>query len=60
MAGARPNEMTSASESSCRPNALVEFVMRAIRPSSASMMNAIPMNGAAVWNSPRMAKTMQA
>jgi hypothetical protein len=48
MAGAIPNEITSANESSCRPNALVAPVILAMRPSSASMMNARPMKGAAV------------
>ena len=60
MAGARPNEITSASESNSRPNSLVVPVIRAIRPSSMSSTIAIPMNGAAVANSPRMAYTTQA
>jgi len=52
--------MTSASESNCRPKALVVLVIRAIRPSSMSRMNAMPMNGAAVTRSPRIANMMQA
>ena len=55
MAGARPNEITSASESNSRPNALVVPVSRAIFPSSMSRMIATPINGAAVSNSPRIA-----
>ena len=47
-AGARPNDMTSASESSSTPNALVVPVSRAMRPSSMSSTIAMPMNGAAV------------
>ena len=48
IAGAMPNEMMSASESSCTPNSLVVPVMRAMRPSSMSSTMATPMNGAAV------------
>ena len=55
MAGATPNEMTSASESNSTPKALVEPVIRATRPSSMSRTMATPMNGAAVANSPRIA-----
>ena len=60
MAGATPNEMTSASESNSMPNALVVPVMRAMRPSSMSSTMAKPMNGAADENSPRIEWTMQA
>jgi hypothetical protein len=60
MAGAIPNEMTSASESSSMPKSLAVPVMRAMRPSSMSSTIAKPMNGAAVANSPRIAWTMQA
>jgi len=60
MAGAIPNEMISANESNSTPNALVVPVMRAIRPSRPSMTNAKPMNGAAMWNSPRIACTTHA
>jgi len=59
-AGAIPNEITSASESSSTPNALVVPVSRAIRPSSESSRNANPMNGAAIVRSPRMEYTMHA
>ena len=59
-AGATPNEITSASESNWRPNALSPPVSRAMRPSSMSSTNAKPMNGAAVSNSPRIAYTMHA
>ncbi len=60
IAGAMPNEMTSASESNSTPNALAVPVSRAMRPSSTSRTMAKPMKGAAVWNSPRMAYTTQA
>jgi hypothetical protein len=60
MAGATPNEITSASESNSTPKALVVPVIRAIRPSSMSSTKANPMNSAAVANSPRIAWTMQA
>ena len=60
MAGAMPNEITSASESSSMPKSLDVPVIRAIRPSSMSSTIANPMNGAAMWNSPRIAWTMQA
>ncbi len=43
-----PNEIRSASESSCTPKSLVVPVMRAMRPSSMSSTTATPMNGAAV------------
>ncbi len=59
-AGATPNEMMSASESSSNPNALVVLVMRAIRPSSMSRTTAKPTNGAALTRSSRMANMMQA
>ena len=59
-AGARPNEITSASESNSTPNALVVFVRRAMRPSSMSSTMAMPMNGAAVSSSPRIAYTTHA
>ena len=36
IAGAMPNEMTSASESNCTPNSLAVPVIRAMRPSSMS------------------------
>ena len=49
-----PKEMTSASESNCRPNSLSVPVIRAIRPSSMSSTIAMPMNGAAVSYSPRI------
>ena len=39
-AGATPNEMTSASESICSPNALCVLVSRATRPSSMSKNSA--------------------
>ncbi len=55
IAGAIPNEMMSASESNCRPNSLVVPVIRAMRPSSVSSTMAIPTNGAAMANSPRIA-----
>jgi len=58
--GATPNEMTSASESNSIPKSLVAPVRRAMRPSSMSSTIAKPMNGAAVANSPLIAKTMQA
>ena len=48
VAGAMPNEMTSASESSCTPNSLVDPVARAIRPSRRSSTIATPMKGAAM------------
>ena len=54
-AGAIPNDTRSASESNSTPKALDEPVMRAIRPSSMSSTMATPMNGAAVWNWPRIA-----
>ena len=54
-AGAIPNEMMSAIESNCTPNSLAVPVRRAMRPSSMSRMTAMPMNGAAVSNSPRIA-----
>ena len=54
-AGAMPNDTTSASESNSFPNALVLPVSRAIRPSSMSRTTAIPMKGAAVSSSPRIA-----
>ena len=60
IAGATPNEITSASESNSTPNALVVPVMRAIRPSSMSSTNAKPMNSAAVASSPCIAWTMHA
>jgi hypothetical protein len=53
IAGATPNEMTSASESSSTPKSLAVPVIRAIRPSSMSSTTAKPMNGAAVSKSPR-------
>ena len=55
IAGAIPNEMTSASESNCTPNSLAEPVIRAMRPSSMSSTMLNPMNGAAVSYSPRIA-----
>ena len=55
-----PNEIRSASESSCTPKSLVVPVMRAMRPSSMSSTMATPMNGAAVASSPRIAWTTQA
>jgi len=55
-----PNEMTSASESSSTPNALVVFVSRAMCPSSESSRNAMPMKGAAMVTSPRMEYTTHA
>ena len=60
IAGATPNEMTSAIESSWTPKSLAVPVMRAIRPSSMSSTIAKPMNGAAVSYSPRIAYTMHA
>jgi hypothetical protein len=53
-----PNEITSASESSCTPNSLEVPVIRAIRPSSMSMTIAMPMNGAARASCPCIAYTM--
>jgi hypothetical protein len=41
-AGATPKLITSASESSSRPNSLVVFVSRAMRPSSPSQKIAMP------------------
>ena len=55
MAGAIPNDTTSASESNCRPKSLAVPVSLAMRPSSMSRTMAKPMNGAAVSYSPRMA-----
>src|SRR5687768_11655993 len=55
-----PNEIRSASESSCTPKTLVVPVMRAMRPSSMSSTTAKPMNGAAVAISPFIANTTQA
>ena len=55
IAGAMPNEMTSASESSSTPKALAVPVIRAMRPSSMSSTIAKPMNGAAVSNCPPIA-----
>jgi hypothetical protein len=55
MAGAIPNEITSASESNSMPKSLVAPVIRATRPSSMSSTIAKPMNGAAVAKSPRIA-----
>ena len=60
MAGATPNDTTSASESNSRPNALVVPVRRAIRPSSMSRTKAKPMKSAAAENSCRIEWTMQA
>jgi len=60
IAGATPNEITSASESNSTPKALVVPVMRAMRPSSMSRTNAKPMKSAAVASSPRIAWTMHA
>lgn len=54
IAGATPNDTTSASESNSRPKALVLPVSRAIRPSSMSSTTEKAMNGAAVSKSPRM------
>ena len=55
IAGAMPNEITSASESNSMPKSLVAFAIRATRPSSMSSTMAKPMSGAAVANSPRIA-----
>jgi hypothetical protein len=55
-----PNDTTSASESNSTPNALVVFVILAMRPSSISRMMAMPMKGAAVATSPRIEYTMHA
>ena len=55
IAGAMPNEMTSASESNCNPKSLVPPVIRAMRPSSMSSTTAMPTNGAAFSYSPRIA-----
>ena len=60
MAGATPNDTTSASESNSSPNALVVPVIRAMRPSSMSSTIAMPMKSAAMWNSRCIAWTMQA
>ena len=60
VAGATPNETTSASESNSTPKSLVAPVARATRPSSPSRTIANPTNGAAVAYSPRVAKTMHA
>jgi hypothetical protein len=60
IAGATPNETTSASESNSSPKALVVPVIRAMRPSSMSSTNAKPMNSAAVDNSCRIEWTMHA
>src|SRR3954452_5129812 len=57
IAGASPNDTTSASESSSTPNADVEFVSRAKNPSSVSRTIAIPMNRAAVSKSERVEYT---
>jgi hypothetical protein len=54
MAGATPNDTTSASESNCRPKSLAVPVIRAMRPSSMSRTIAKPMKGAAVAYSPRI------
>ena len=43
MAGATPNEIASASESSCTPNSLDVPVSLAMRPSSMSSTMAMPM-----------------
>jgi len=53
-----PNEMASASESSCTPNLLVVPVRRAMRPSSPSRTMAMPMPLAALSNSPASAEVM--
>ena len=58
IAGAMPNEITSASESNSTPKSLAEPVIRAMRPSRMSSTIANPIKGAAVSNSRRMAYTM--
>ncbi len=55
IAGAMPNDTMSAIESNCTPNSVAVPVIRAMRPSSMSSTTAMPMSGAAVSNSPRMA-----
>ena len=47
-AGATPNEITSASESSSRPSAEWVWRQRATRPSSTSKMNAAGASAAAI------------
>ena len=54
IAGARPNDTTSASESSSTPKADEELVSRAKNPSSVSRIIAMPMNSAAVSKSERV------
>jgi len=54
IAGARPNDTTSASESSSTPNADDDRVSRAKKPSSVSSTIATPMSTAAVSKSPRV------
>ena len=51
IAGASPNETTSASESSCTPNADEVLVSRATNPSSVSSTIAMPISTAAVSKS---------
>ncbi len=53
-AGATPNETRSAIESYCSPNAEVEWVIRAIRPSSASRIPAAMIRYAETSNVPRI------
>jgi hypothetical protein len=60
IAGASPNETTSASESSSTPKAVDEFVSRAKKPSRVSRTIAIPMKSAAVSKSARVEYTTHA
>src|SRR5829696_8252244 len=59
-AGARPKETTSASESSCTPNAVEDLVSRATKPSSVSSTIVMPMKSAAVSKSPWVEYTTHA
>src|SRR6185436_4108691 len=54
IAGPRPNDTTSARESSSTPNAEDECVSLAKKPSSVSSTMAMPMNKAAVSKSDRV------
>ena len=60
IAGARPKETTSASESSSTPNAVDERVSRATNPSNASSTIATPISIAANSKSPRVEYTTDA
>src|SRR3954469_24163045 len=60
IAGPRPNDTTSARESSSTPNADDEFVSRAKKPSRVARTIAKPMNSAAVSKSDRVEYTTHA